>query len=117
MSKLDTANEKLRLSDFLLTRPNVDDYLPAIVNHILKAANLAVAEHFKLDEKSKISPLLIQKQLEKSNSEQEREFSNYFLELWKMSQRPTLNKREVMAAHRKVKAFVNWVRLEKEKLI
>lgn len=117
MSKLDEADKKLRLSDFLLSRPGADDYLPAILSHILKAANLAVSEHFRLDDKSKVSPLLIQKQLEKSTSEQEKEFSNYFLELWKMSTRPRLSKRDVLTAHKKVKAFVNWVKLEKEKLI
>jgi len=117
MSKLEEADKKLKLSDFLLSRPGADDYLPAILNHILKAANLAVSVHFKLDDKSKISPLLIQKQLENSTSEQEKEFSNYFLELWKMSTHPRLSNREVLNAHRKVKAFVNWVKLEKEKLI
>lgn len=117
MSRLDEADKKLKLSDFLLSRAGAEDYLPAILNHILRAANLAVAEHFKLDEKSKISPLLVQKQLEKSASEQEKEFSNYYLELWKMSTRPRHNKRDVLNAYKQVKAFVNWVRLEKEKLI
>jgi len=117
MSRLDEADKKLRLSDFLLSRPGADDYLPAIVNHILKAANLAVAEHLGLDNKSSVSPLLIQKQLEKAQSEQEREFSAYFLELWKMASRPRHNKTDVLNAYKRVKAFVNWVRLEKEKLI
>ena len=117
MSRLDEADKKLKLSDFLLSRTGAEDYLPAIINHILKAANLAVAEHFKLDDKSKISPLLVQKQLEKSDSPQEKEFSNFFLELWKMSTRPRHSKREVLTAYQKTKAFVNWVKLEKEKLI
>lgn len=117
MSKLDEADKKLKLSDFLLSRPGAEDYLPAIINHILKAANLAVAEHFGLDSKSSVSPLLVQKQLEKATSEQEQEFSNYFLELWKMSTRPRHNKTDVLNAYKRVKAFVNWVKLEKEKLI
>jgi len=117
MDKLDEADRKLKLSDFLLSRSCADEYLPAILNHILKAANLAVAEHFNLDEKSKISPLLVQKQLETSSSEQEKEFSNFYLELWKMSTRPRHNKRDVLNAYKQVKAFVNWVRLEKEKQI
>lgn len=117
MSKLDEADKKLKLSDFLLSRPGAEEYLPAILNHILKAANLAVAEHFKLDDRSKVSPMLIQKQLETSTSEQEKEFSNYFLELWKMSAQRRHSKREVLNAYKKTKAFINWVRLEKEKLI
>jgi len=117
MSRLDEADKKLKLSDFLLSRPGAEDYLPAIISHILKAANLVVAEHFKLDDKSKVSPLLIQKQLETSDSQQEKEFSNYFLELWKMSARPRYSKREVLDAYKKTKAFINWVKLEKEKLI
>ncbi|MBD3263096.1 hypothetical protein GF374_01815 [Candidatus Woesearchaeota archaeon] len=117
MSKLDKANEKLKLADFLLCRANAEDYLPAILNHILKAANLAVAEHFDLDSHSKVSPMLIQKQLEKSSSEQEKEFSAYFLELWKMSTRRHVNKLDIEKAHKRVKAFINWVRLEKQKQI
>lgn len=115
MSSLEEAEQKLKFADYLLNRDNIESYLPAIVKHTLQAANKAVAELFGVDEKSSISPYFINKKLSESTAEQEKAFSGYYLELWKLAARPNLTKQDVVKAMKKVRIFVQWVKEEKRK--
>jgi len=108
MSKLDEAEQKLRFADYLLQREGSGAFLDGAMKHILQAANKAVAELLCLDDKSVISPLLVRKKL-LEGSEKEKEFSTYYLEVWKLTTRPaTLI--DVTNAYKRVRTFVNYVR-------
>lgn len=109
MSKLDEAKQKLIFADYLLQREG-PEVLPGAMKHILQAANIAVATLYALDERSSVSPLLVRKKLADSNSPQEKEFSGYFLELWKMTMNPALTKADVANAYKRVNTFLNYVK-------
>jgi hypothetical protein len=108
MSKLDEAEQKLKFADYLLQRENNAGLLDGAMKHILQAANKAVAELLVLDDKSAISPLLIGKKLAEG-SEKEKEFSAYYLGLWKMTLKPA-TAAEVTNAYKRVRLFVDYVR-------
>jgi len=115
MSRLDEAEQKLRFADYLLQRDNTDALLSGAVKHILQAANKAVAELLQLDEKSSVSPILAKKKLEEL-SPQAKEFSTYFLALWKMNVNPLLSKQEVANAYKGVNNFVKYVKEVRSKI-
>jgi len=107
-SKLDEAQSKLRFADYLLQREGLE-FIPGAMKHILQAANLAVSVHLSLDEKTSIGPALARQKLSEG-SQQEKEFSTYFLELWKMTANPALTKQDVANAYKRVKIFVDYVK-------
>ena len=109
MPKIDDAQQKMKFADYLLQRDG-DEMLSGVMKHILQAANTAVAVLYALDEKSIVSPLLVRKKLAESDSPQEKEFSNYFLELWKMTANPLLNKQNVVNAYKRVNTFISYVK-------
>ena len=105
MNRLEEAKKKLAFADYLL---NNSEYSVGALKHILQAANLAVMEFLGL-ESATISPMLVQKQLE-NGTEQEKEFSKYFLEIWRMTTRMNPAQSDVKMAHKKVKEFIEVVR-------
>lgn len=107
-SKLEEAQQKMRFADFLLQREGAD-VTSGAMKHILQSANLAVAVLLCMDDKSSVSPLLIRKKLSEG-SPQEQEFSAYFLELWKMTYNPLLNRQDVANAYKRVNTFLNYVK-------
>ncbi len=107
--RLEEARKKLRFADYLLTKESADVYARSATEHILRAANLAVSELFDLGEKNNVSPAIVQKRLE-GGSQQEKEFSKYFLELWRLSVRPNVSKKDLVDAYNKVKTFIEWVK-------
>jgi len=109
MSKLDEAQQKLRFADYLLQRES-PEIIPGAMKHILQAANMAVAELLCMDDKSSVSPLLIRKKLAESENPNEKEFSTYFLELWKMTLNPALTRQDVANAYKRVKMFLDYVK-------
>lgn len=108
MSRLEEAQNKLRFADYLLQRED-SGFQTGAMKHILQAANLVVAELLAIDEKSSISPFLVKKKLDEG-SQQEREFSAYFLELWKMTINPALSRQDVANAYKRVKTFLDYVK-------
>src|SRR3989344_8518556 len=112
MSRLEEAEQKLKFADYLISRENTNEFLSGAMKHIFEAANLTVAEKLAFDNKSSISPILVRKKLAEG-SEQEQEFSFYFLELWKLAVKPQLEKQEVANAYKRVKLFLNYVKEER----
>ncbi len=108
MSKLDEAEQKLKFADYLLQRENNAALLDGAMKHILQAANKAVAELLALDDKSSISPVLVGRKLAEG-SEKEKEFSAYYLGLWKMTLKPT-TATDVTNAYKRVRTFLDYVR-------
>jgi len=109
MSKLDDAQQKLRFADYLLQRDS-PELMAGAMKHVLQAANLAVAVLLCMDEKSSVSPILIRKKLAESTNPQEKEFSTYFLELWKMTLSPGLTRQDIVNAYKRVSLFLNYVK-------
>ena len=105
MNRLEEAKKKLAFADYLLNR---SEYNAGALKHILHAANLAVMEFLGL-ENATISPMLVQKQLE-NGTESEKEFSRYFLEIWKMTTRMNNSQSDIKLAYKKVKEFIEVVR-------
>lgn len=107
-SKLEEAQSKLRFADYLLQRGS-SDFISGAMKHILQAANLAVASHLALDEKMIVSPALARQKLSEG-SPQEKEFSVYFLSLWKLTSSPSLSTQDVANAYKRVKTFIDYVK-------
>jgi len=108
MSRLDEAEQKLKFADYLLQRENNAALLDGAMKHILQAANKAAAELLALDDKSSVSPVLVGRKLAEG-SEKEKEFSAYYLGLWKMTLKPG-TPADVTNAYKRVRAFVDYVR-------
>ncbi len=108
MGKLEEADDKLKIADYLIHRDNFADYATAITKHLLDAANKAVAVNFGLDGTS-VSHILINKKLSEGSKE-EREFSGSYLALWKLAVQPSPAKGDIEKAMARVKTFVNYVR-------
>lgn len=116
MSKrLEEAEQKMKFADFLLGQESKEQFLSGAVKHILKAANCAVAELLAMDEKSSVSPVLAKKKLEEM-SPQAKEFSTYFLTLWKMNANPLQNNQDVANAYKRVNNFVQYVKEVRSKI-
>jgi hypothetical protein len=115
MTNLEEAEKKLKYADFLLNRPNNDGYLSGILTHLLRAANIAVAEH--LNVQGSVSPNLIQNQLAQAREPEVIEFSKTYIELWKLSAKIRITKQEIGNAYKSVKSFVYWVKQNKENQI
>lgn len=112
MVEIKDAERKIIFAEYLVHRPDNENYLPAAQKHILLAANIAVQYLTKLD---KISPQLVTRALEKFEEKQAIEFSKFYMNLWESLAKPP-NPADVSNSLKTVKAFVDWVKKQKQPL-
>jgi hypothetical protein len=115
MTNLEDAEKKLKFAEYLLSRSNNEAYLKGIVQHLLKAANIAASEHLEVN--GSVNPNLVQNSLVQSDQPEVLEFSKVYIDLWKLPTKIRLTKEEVGNTYKSVKAFVYWVKQNKESQI
>jgi hypothetical protein len=114
VSRLDEATKKLKFADYLMQQSG-DGYNSAIAKHLVQTANLAVSELLALEGTS-IAPQLVQKRLAEGPQE-EKDFSSFYLTLWKLAANPRASKPDITNALRKVKKFLDYVKETRLKLL
>ncbi len=97
----------MHFADYLLNRD--PSYPDAAVKHMLVAANKLVALYLKLPKGCSVSPILASQKLSLGTGE-EKNFSRIYLELWKMSIRPAVQKEAAVNVYKAVKAFLEQVK-------
>ncbi len=111
---IEEAHKKLAFADYLLSREESQEYTRATLSHILKAANIGILSLTNLDNNSAGSPQIISEALAKFDSPEINTFSVFYLDLLKMNASNQISKNQVRDALEKVKAFLNYVKEEKE---
>ncbi len=114
LNKLEEATKKLKFADYLMQQSG-DSYNAAISKHLVQAANLALSELLALDG-TNIAPQLIQKKLA-TGSQEEKDFSSFYLALWKLASNPGASKPDISNSLKKVKKFLDYVKETRLKLL
>jgi len=110
--------KKLGFADYLLNRSYATPYPKGAVNHIMEAANILIVDITGLDE-NRLGPQVIHNKLNKIENKEAKKFSEFYLELWKMTKDKTVTKDKAKSALKKVRKFVEWAENEslKEELV
>jgi hypothetical protein len=103
--------KKLSFADYLLNRSYAIPYPQGAVKHIMEAANMIVVDISGLEE-TKLGPQVVHNRLNKLDKKEAKEFSEFYLNLWKMTKSKDVSKETAKDALDTVRKFVEWAEKE-----
>lgn len=103
--------KKLSFADYLLNRTYATPYPQGAIKHIMEAANILVVDITGLDE-NRLGPQVIHNKLNKLEGKEAKDFSEFYLELWKMTTSKDVTKDKAKVALNKVRKFLQWAENE-----
>ena len=99
--------KKLSFADYLLNRSYATAYPEGAIKHIMEAANMIIVDITGLDE-NRLGPQVIHNKLNKLEKKEAKDFSEFYLNLWKLNKSKDITKDKAKKALIKVKKFVDW---------
>ena len=109
-SKISEAEKKLEYAEYLLRRGSDGAFASGAIKHVIASASLAVQSFSDLDENKANSPRLIQQFLDKFEDEEVKDFSKFYLNMWKLASSENPSYESVNTAFTKTRKFISWLK-------
>jgi len=103
------AEKKLNFADFLISRGESENYAKAAFKHVLTATTMLIQELTDLDDNAANSPQLVAKTMKRFNETKAADFSKFYINLLKLSNKVQIPVTEVEFSIRKAREFMQWV--------